>query len=176
MEWCLDSMHAKIDVNGNIQSSKLNSRLKRIDGIVASIIACATLTRYKLDYEAKVNWCRIVKKLVLVSCVVTAVVILLITLLESKLIKWISSKIDNEKKEKYISEVTTIVLNAIKCVFQIYVKALKKKGNFVKNSQLTALNKAKDIVLSQLSKDNKTTSRLTLMMSIQGLSPRLRQA
>ena len=97
MEWCLDSIQVKIDVNGNIQSSKLNSRLKRIDGIVASIIAYATLTRYKLDYEAKVNWCRIVKKLVLVSCVVTAVVILLITLLESKLIKWISSKIDNEK-------------------------------------------------------------------------------
>ena len=69
-----------------------------------------------------------------------------------------------------------IVLDAIKCVFQNYVEALKKKGNFGKNSQLTALNKAKDIVLSQLSKDNKTTSRLTLMMSIPGLPPRLRQA
>lgn len=38
-------------VNGNIQSSKLNSRLKRIDGTVATIIGYATLTRYKLDYE-----------------------------------------------------------------------------------------------------------------------------
>ena len=110
------------------------------------------------------------------SCVVTVVVIILTTLLGSKLIKWVSNKIDNEKTEKYIAEVTTIVLDAIKCVFQNYVEALKKKGNFRKNSKLTALNKAKDIVLSQLSKDNKTTSRLTLMMSIPGLPPRLRQA
>ena len=42
-------------MNGNIQSSKLNSRLKRIDGTVATIIAYATLTRYKLDYESKSN-------------------------------------------------------------------------------------------------------------------------
>ena len=40
-----------VDVNGNIQSSKLNSRLKRVDKTVATIIAYAMLTRYKLDYE-----------------------------------------------------------------------------------------------------------------------------
>ena len=40
-----------VDVNRNIQPSKLNSRLKRIDGTVATIIAYATLTRYKLGYE-----------------------------------------------------------------------------------------------------------------------------
>lgn len=39
-------------MNGNIQPSKLNSRLKRIDGTVATIIAYATLIRYKLDYES----------------------------------------------------------------------------------------------------------------------------
>ena len=89
------------------------------------------------------------------SCVVTAVVIPLITLLGSKLIKWISSKIDNEKTEKYITEATTIVLDAVKCVFQTYVEALKKEGNFGKDAQLIALNKAKDIVLSQLSEDIK---------------------
>ena len=43
------------------------------------------------------------------SCVVTAVVIPLITLLGSKLIKWISSKIDNEKTDKDITEATTSV-------------------------------------------------------------------
>lgn len=47
--------------------------------------------------------------------------ILFITLLGSKLIKWISSKIDNEKTSKYITEATTIVLYAVKCVFQTYV-------------------------------------------------------
>ena len=89
------------------------------------------------------------------SCVVTAVIIPLITLLGSKLIKWISSKIDNEKTSKYITEATTIVLDAVKCVFQTYVEALKKEGSFNKDAQLIALNKAKDIVLAQLSDDIK---------------------
>ena len=89
------------------------------------------------------------------SCVVTAVVIPFITLLGSKLIKWISSKIDNEKTEKYVTEATEIILNAVKCVFQTYVEALKKEGSFDKDAQLIALNKAKDIVLAQLSDDIK---------------------
>lgn len=90
-----------------------------------------------------------------ISCVVTAVVVPLITLLGSKLIKWISAKIDNEKTEKYITDATTIVLDAVKCVFQTYVDSLKKEGNFGKDAQLTALNKAKEIVLAQLSDDIK---------------------
>ena len=98
------------------------------------------------------------------SCVVTAVIIPLITLLGSKLIKWISSKIDNEKTEKYITEATTIVLDAVKCVFQTYVEALKKEGNFGKDAQFN------------LVKISKTTSRSTLVMSTPGLPPRLRQA
>ena len=52
VKWCLTNTQAKVDVNGNIQPSKLNSRLKRIDGTVATIIAYATLQRYKLDYES----------------------------------------------------------------------------------------------------------------------------
>ena len=52
IKWCLANTQAKVDVNGNIQPSKLNSRLKRIDGTVATIIAYATLSRYKLDYES----------------------------------------------------------------------------------------------------------------------------
>ena len=52
IKWCLANTQAKVDVNGNIQPSKLNSRLKRIDGTVATIITYATLTRYKLDYES----------------------------------------------------------------------------------------------------------------------------
>lgn len=52
IKWCLTNTQAKVDVNGNIQPSKLNSRLKRIDGTVATIIAYATLNRYKIDYES----------------------------------------------------------------------------------------------------------------------------
>ncbi len=70
------------------------------------------------------------------SCIVTAVVIPLITLLGSRLIKWISSKIDNEKTEKYVTDATNIVLDAVKCVFQTYVDTLKKKGSFDKDAQL----------------------------------------
>lgn len=51
LKWCLSNTQAKVDVNGNIQPSKLNSRYKRIDGTVALIIAYAVLNRYKLDYE-----------------------------------------------------------------------------------------------------------------------------
>ena len=51
LKWCFANTQAKVDLNGNIQPSKLNSRLKRIDGCVALIIAYAVLTRYKTDYE-----------------------------------------------------------------------------------------------------------------------------
>ena len=88
------------------------------------------------------------------SCIVTAVIIPLITLLGSKLIKWISSKIDNEKTSKYIAEATTIVLDAVKCVFQTYVEALKKEGNFGKDAQLIALNKAKSEDIKNYIKTN----------------------
>lgn len=46
-------------------------------------------------------------------------------------------------------------MDAVKCVFQTYVEALKKEGSFNKDAQLIALNKAKDIVLAQLSDDIK---------------------
>ena len=51
LKWNLANTQAKVDVNGNIQPSKLNSRYKRIDGSVAVIIAYAVLNRYKLEYE-----------------------------------------------------------------------------------------------------------------------------
>lgn len=51
LKWCLSNTQAKVDLNGNIQPSKLNSKYKRIDGTVALIIAYTVLNRYKLDYE-----------------------------------------------------------------------------------------------------------------------------
>ena len=51
LKWCLSNTQAKVDINGNIQPSKLNSKFKRIDGCVALIIAYAVLNRYKTDYE-----------------------------------------------------------------------------------------------------------------------------
>jgi len=51
LKWCLANTQAKVDLNGNIQPSKLNSKYKRIDGTVALIIAYTVLNRYKIDYE-----------------------------------------------------------------------------------------------------------------------------
>ena len=55
LKWCLANTLAKVDVNGNIQPCKLNSKYKRIDGCVALIIAYAVLNRYKTDYEAMIT-------------------------------------------------------------------------------------------------------------------------
>ena len=89
----------------------------------------------------------------IISVVVTAVVIPLITLLGTKLIQWIGTKIDNEKSVKIIAEASTIVLNSVKTVFQTYVDALKKNGAFNQSAQEVALNRAKEIALSQLSSE-----------------------
>ncbi|MFA7105696.1 MAG: terminase TerL endonuclease subunit [Candidatus Izemoplasmatales bacterium] len=51
LKWCLANTQAKVDLNGNIQPSKLNSKYKRIDGTVALIIAYTVLNRFKIDYE-----------------------------------------------------------------------------------------------------------------------------
>ena len=91
----------------------------------------------------------------ILSCIVTTIIVSLITLLGTKLIKWLSSKIDNEKASKYLGEASTIVLDAVRCVFQTYVEALKKEGTFNKEAQLIAFNKAKEIALKQLNNDLK---------------------
>ncbi len=51
LKWCLANTQAKVDINGNIQPCKLNSKYKRIDGAVALIIAYAVLNRHKIEYE-----------------------------------------------------------------------------------------------------------------------------
>lgn len=55
LKWCFANTQAKVDVNGNIQPCKLNSKYKRIDGCVALIIAYAVLNRYKTDYESMIS-------------------------------------------------------------------------------------------------------------------------
>jgi len=51
LKWCLANTQAKVDINGNIQPSKLNTKYKRIDGAVALIIAYSVLDRYRSEYE-----------------------------------------------------------------------------------------------------------------------------
>lgn len=91
----------------------------------------------------------------IISCLVTAVIIPLITLLGAKLISWLNTKIKNEKASKLLNDINEIILNAVKCTFQSYVDTLKKEGKFDKDVQVIALNKAKEVVLIELSTELK---------------------
>lgn len=91
----------------------------------------------------------------IISVVVSAIVLPLISIGGTQLIKLINSKIKNQEASKLLSDATSIVLNAVRTVTQTYVDTLKANGSFNKDAQLVALNKAKDIALSQMSTDVK---------------------
>lgn len=86
----------------------------------------------------------------ILSVLITAVVIPLISIGGTQLIKYINSKIKNNELAKQLTTATDIVTNAVRVVFQTYVGTLKKNGTFDKKAQLEALNKAKDIAHSQM--------------------------
>lgn len=91
----------------------------------------------------------------IISAVVTTVLLPLITWAGTKLIQYIGTKVKNEKAATFLSTATTIVLNAVRSVFQTYVESLKASGSFNKEAQFTALCKAKDIALAQFGDDVK---------------------
>ena len=91
----------------------------------------------------------------IISVVVTRIVLPLISIAGAKLIQFINSKIKNNKAADLLTTATTIVINAVRSVFQTYVEALKKEGSFNKDAQIIALNKAKDIALTQMTDDVK---------------------
>ena len=91
----------------------------------------------------------------IISVVVTSIVLTLISIAGAKLIQFINSKIKNNKAADLLTTATTIVINAVRSVFQTYVEALKKEGSFNKDAQIIALNKAKDIALTQMTDEVK---------------------
>lgn len=91
----------------------------------------------------------------IISVVVTSIVLPLISIAGAKLIQFINSKIKNTKAADLLTTATTIVINAVRSVFQTYVEALKKEGSFNKDAQIIALNKAKDIALTQMTDEVK---------------------
>ncbi len=92
----------------------------------------------------------------ILSVVVSAVVLPLISLIGAKLVSFINAKINNEKASKLLEKATEIVTSAVRSVFQTYVEALKKNGTFDKDSQLSALNQAKTIAINQMTDEVKT--------------------
>ena len=91
----------------------------------------------------------------IISVVVTSIVLPLISIAGAKLIQFINSKIKNNKAADLLTTATTIVINAVRSVFQTYVEALKTEGSFNKDAQIIALDKAKDIALTQMTDEVK---------------------
>lgn len=91
----------------------------------------------------------------IISVVVTAVILPLISFAGSKLITWLNTKIKDENGKIQLTVATTIVTNAVRSVFQTYVDTLKKNGTFDLESQKIALTKAKDEALAQMTDEIK---------------------
>ena len=91
----------------------------------------------------------------IISVVVTAVILPLISYAGARLIAWLNAKIKDENAKQQLTVATDIVTNAVRSVFQTYVEALKKNGTFDKESQKVALIKAKDDALAQMSDEIK---------------------
>ena len=91
----------------------------------------------------------------ILSVVVTSIILPLITYAGARLIAFLNSKIKDENSKLLLTTATDIVVNAVRSVFQTYVESLKARGNFDKEAQLIALNKAKDIALEQMTDEVK---------------------
>lgn len=91
----------------------------------------------------------------IISVLVTAIIIPLISIGGTQLIKLINSKIKNVETAKQLTTATQIVTNATRSVFQTYVESLKAEGKFDAHSQVVALERAKDIAISQMTTDVK---------------------
>lgn len=91
----------------------------------------------------------------IISVLVTAVILPLISFAGSKLIAWLNAKIKDENGKIQLTVATTIVTNAVRSVFQTYVDTLKKNDIFDLKSQKIALTKAKDEAFAQMTDDIK---------------------
>jgi hypothetical protein len=91
----------------------------------------------------------------IISVVVTAVILPLISYAGARLITWLNAKIKDENAKQQLTVATDIVTNAVRSVFQTYVEVLKKNGTFDKESQKVALIKAKKDALAQMTDETK---------------------
>jgi hypothetical protein len=92
----------------------------------------------------------------ILAAVTTCIILPLISFLGIKLSQWLSTKIKDEKAAALFTKAVDIVTNAVRITFQTYVESLKNSGSFGKNEQLIAFEKAKAIIVSELTEDLKT--------------------
>lgn len=91
----------------------------------------------------------------IISVVVTAIILPLISYAGARLITWLNTKIKDENAKQQLTVATDIVTNAVRSVFQTYVESLKKNGTFDKESQKAALIKAKNDAFAQMTDEIK---------------------
>ena len=92
----------------------------------------------------------------ILAAVTTCIILPLISFLGIKLSQWLSTKIKDEKAAALFTKAVDIVTNAVRITFQTYVESLKNSGSFGKDEQLIAFEKAKAIIVSELTEDLKT--------------------
>ena len=90
------------------------------------------------------------------AAVTTCIILPLISFLGIKLSQWLSTKIKDEKAAALFTKAVDIVTNAVRITFQTYVESLKNSGSFGKDEQSIAFEKAKAIIVSELTEDLKT--------------------
>ena len=91
----------------------------------------------------------------ILAAVTTCIILPLISFLGIKLSQWLSTKIKDEKAAVLFTKAVDIVTNAVRITFQTYVESLKNSGSFGKEEQLIAFEKAKAIIISELTEDLK---------------------
>lgn len=89
----------------------------------------------------------------IISVIVTAVIIPVITLVGGKLVSWLNAKVNNEKANAMLTAATNAVVNAVRSVLQTYVDTLKANGKFDESSQKIALIKAKKLALESMNEE-----------------------
>lgn len=83
----------------------------------------------------------------------TAVVFALVSWGLTLLTTWLRTKIKNKKITELLSSILNIVINAVKVVYQTYVKNIKGTDEWTVDAQKKALQMALEKAKKQLSKD-----------------------
>ena len=78
----------------------------------------------------------------ILTYILSAAIVALISYLSERLIVLINQKIQNQKASKALSEAVELVVNAVKATQQEYVDELKKAGAFDTDTQKIALEMA----------------------------------
>ena len=87
----------------------------------------------------------------ILTYILSAAIVALISYLSERLIVLINQKIQNQKASKALSEAVELVVNAVKATQQEYVDELKKAGTFDTDAQKIALEMAVKKVRANMS-------------------------